>query len=121
MKSFYIASKTKHAYRWVELREFLRKRNSYRITSTWIDEAGVGQTKSHEELAVRCISEVADSDFVIFYCEDGEIHKGSLIEVGAALAFQKQVRSVGECDSLSKTFVKHPLWKQFASLQEALK
>lgn len=110
----YTASKTKHAAKWQNLRL------QYEVVATWIDEAGEGQTACRAELAQRCIAEVAASDFVLLYCEPDEILKGALIEVGAALALNKEVRCVGLPKHLGTVFVEHPLWRTFNTIDEAL-
>ncbi len=115
----YIASKTKHAPTWRLLREGLRGSNNW-INSSWIDEAGEGQSADYKDLARRCLSEIASANFVILYCESDELLKGALIEAGVALAYGKEVRCVGDCGSLSRVFRKHPLWSEFATIEEAL-
>lgn len=112
---FYVASKTTHAEFW----KHQRREFGCQIISTWIDEAGEGQTANYSELAQRCISEVQKADVLVLYCEPGELLKGALIEVGAALALGKEVRCVGNCDSLSRVFVKHPKWRNFVSMFDA--
>jgi hypothetical protein len=114
-RSFYVASKTKHAEMWRDLRA-----RGYRVTSTWIDEAGEGESASYEDLAVRCVKDVAVADFVLLYCQPGEVLKGALIEAGIALALGKRVRCVGYCDSLSRVFNQHALWSMHASITEVL-
>ncbi len=113
----YIASKTKHAASWLKLREH---RPDVEITSTWIHEAGDGQTADYCELAVRCLAEVKKADSILLYCASDEVLKGALIEVGAALALGKEVRCVGDSPSLSGVFCRHPLWKWFTSIERAL-
>ena len=112
---YYIASKTKHAASWLANRA-----GGDRITSTWIDEAGAGQTSDHSELAQRCVTEIAEADFLLLYCEPGEIQKGATIEAGIALGLGKEVRCVGTCETISKTFIKHPLWRFFPSVKAAI-
>lgn len=111
----YVASKTKHASRWRELRA-----RGWLVVASWIDEAGEGETTDFADLAVRCIQEAANADFVLLYVEAGETQKGSLVEVGAALAAGKQVRCVGDSRTVSKTFRNHPLWRDFPSVEAAL-
>ena len=111
----YVASKTVHASMWREFR-----RDGWPIIATWIDEAGPGQTADHADLAVRCIAEASTARATIFYCRPGELHKGSLIEVGAALAAGRRVLQVGECEQISKTFVRHPLWSRHDRIECAL-
>ena len=112
----YIASKTIHASQWRRLRS-----EGYNIISTWIDEAGMGQTANYAELSVRCIKEIRQSDFLIFYCECGEIQNGALIEMGAALAFGIEVRCVVNRSADShKVFRYHPLVREFSDIYDAM-
>jgi hypothetical protein len=112
--SYYIASKTKHAEFWRANRN-----GGDRITSTWIDEAEEGQTADYAELASRCLREIQEADYLILYCEEGELLKGALLEAGMALALGKRVRCVGDCDSISRVFKKHPLWSSHPSILDA--
>lgn len=114
-KGVYFASKTKHAARWQALRAA-----GVPTTSTWIDEAGEGQTADYEELAQRCVDEIEDSIAVVLYCESGDILKGTQVEVGVALAFGIPVFCVGMCETLSRVFRKHPLWREFRTVEAAL-
>lgn len=106
----YIASKTKHAPRWRALRE-----QGVNIISTWIDEAGPGESKCLTDLWTRCIREAATCDLLIVYQEPNEILKGAFIEVGAALAAGLHVYAVGFDRHFS--FVNHPFVTQFPSLE----
>ena len=76
----YIASKSKHGPRWVALRD-----TGIPIISTWIDESGEGQTSDWQDLWDRCIREASTAAAFVMYVEPGEVHKGSLAELGAAL------------------------------------
>lgn len=111
-QSIYTASKTAHAHKWRELRDA-----GWPVISTWIDEAGVGETASFEDLWTRCIGEAASADAVLLYREPGEVLKGAFIEAGAALASGKPVHVVG-CAEFS--FVSHPLVVQHPNLETAL-
>ncbi len=111
----YGASKVLHADLWKRLRE-----SGVPIISTWIDEAGEGQSGDYSELSTRCLAEVASAKSVILYCEPGEVLKGAMVEVGAALALGVPVYCVGTCDSLSRVFVKHPLWHTCPSIDCAI-
>jgi hypothetical protein len=95
-----MASKTKHADKWRRLREC-----GAGIISTWIDEAGVGETTDWADLWSRCIGEASAADFTILYYEEGEELKGARVEAGAALAAGKTVIVVGP---LSDSFLHHP-------------
>lgn len=111
----YIASKTKHAEKWKKLRNA-----GVNIISTWIDEAGAGESKNLTDLAARCIDEAKSADRLILYCEPSDKLKGALIEVGAALASGVPVYVVGWGESLSTALNQHPLWKEALSLKHAL-
>ena len=112
----YIASKTKHAQKWLDLRN-----RGLEINSTWIDEVGEGQSSSLSDLAHRCIREAAEADWLILYCEDGDFLKGALLEVGAALGAGRPILCVGKCESISPTFQRHPLWFDVDSIETAIK
>lgn len=99
MRGIYLASKTTHAPRWRQLRS-----NGVPIISTWIDEAGQGESKCLADLWMRCIDEAAGATCVIIYREQGEVLKGAFVEAGAALAVGTPVYAVG-CDEFS--FVNH--------------
>lgn len=116
MKTIYIASKTIHAGRWRQLRD----RGAVNIISTWIDEAGVGESSDLPDLARRCIEESVMADGFILYCEPDDVLKGALIEAGARLAFGKWVFSVGDCPSLSSALVQHLNWRRCGSIAEAI-
>lgn len=104
MTGIYIASKTIHAERWRNYR-----RDCIPIISTWIDEAGVGESADLSDLWCRCIAEAMEADILVAYQAPGEVWKGAFIEIGAALAAQKPVLVVGPNAELS--FAKHPLVK----------
>lgn len=96
----YIASKTKHAEKWRA-----RRLGGLPINSTWIDEAGVGETACFADLWTRCIREATSAKALVIYCEPGDVLKGAFVEAGAALAAGVPVYAVG-CDGFS--FVSHP-------------
>ena len=112
---FYVASKTKHAPMWRELRAL-----GIPIISTWIDEAGEGQTRDYSELAVRCVREISEADAILLYCEPGEILKGAQAEYGIGLPLGKEIRCVGDSETICRVFRKHPLWTDFPSLEAAI-
>lgn len=101
-RGIYTASKTTHAHLWKRFRA-----DGYPIISTWLDEAGKGETKSFEDLWARCVSEAASCAALVAYRESGEILKGGLIEIGAALANGRPVFFVGDVEGYS--FKAHPL------------
>lgn len=62
------------------------------IISTWIDEAGEGETGDFSELWTRIDREIALADRLVFYAEQDDFPlKGALIEVGIALGRGKPV------------------------------
>jgi hypothetical protein len=62
------------------------------IISTWIDEAGPGETADLGELWARIGREVASARWLVAYVEPGDFPlKGALVEVGMALALGKPV------------------------------
>jgi hypothetical protein len=116
--TIYIASKTKHAARWRDLRD----NHGIRIISTWIDEAGPGESPNRPDLARRCIAEASRADKFVLYCEPGEVLKGALVEMGAALATGKYVFTVGECENwpAESAFIDHPLVERFDDVVAAM-
>lgn len=112
----YIASKTKHAHKWRKLRT-----SGHNIISTWIDEAGAGESKDLPDLASRCIDEAKSADRLILFCESDDLLKGALIEVGAALSAGVPVYVVGWSYCLETALNNHPLWHEAMSINEALK
>lgn len=95
----YIASKVKYAKIW-------KKITDVEIVSRWIHEAGPGESNL-QELAEKCILDVGRSDLLVLYCEPGDLLKGALIEMGAAIALNIPVIVIGQCDSISTVFMKH--------------
>lgn len=85
MRKIYIASKTKHADKWKGLRS-----NGVNIISTWIDEAGEGETEDMASLCMRCIEECLVCDALIVYRESGDYLKGAFIEMGIVLSRYRQ-------------------------------
>jgi len=109
----YAASKTAHASKWRDLRAA-----GWSINSTWIDEAGAGETKCLTDLWRRCVGEASKADVILLYREPGEVLKGAFIEAGAALASGKPVHAVGYGEF---SFVNHPLVIQHDTLASALR
>lgn len=108
----YTASKTQHAAKWKEL-----KRLGYNIISTWINEAGPGETSDFTDLWVRCIEEATYADALLVYREPGEVLKGAFVETGAALANKTPVFAIGLDD---QSFCSHPLVTICDSVNDAL-
>jgi hypothetical protein len=110
----YIASKTKHAPRWRQLRK-----EGVPIISTWIDESGVGETSCFTDLWRRCIDEARSASMLIVYREPDEVPNGALIEVGAALANGTPVFAIG-FDGPGWSFTHHALVRKVESVDQAL-
>lgn len=98
----YVASKTKHALMWRQFRDA-----GYPIVSTWIDEAGVGETKCFADLWVRCINEASNCQALVLYREPDEVLKGAWTKMGAALTAGRPVHVIGDMTGIS--CVNHPL------------
>lgn len=111
----YIASKTVHAEKWRALRA-----SGVPILSTWIDEAGKGESPDLSDLWVRCINEAMRASALIAYRQPDEILKGTFIEIGAALAANRKVYLVGFNDG-TLSFVKHPRCYLVKDISEALR
>lgn len=111
MSGIYVASKTKHAHIWKSFRK-----KGFPIISTWIDEAGPGETNDLSDLWIRCIQEASKCDILIAYIEDGDELKGALVEIGAALGNRVPVFAVGKFPG---SFINHPLVSCFDSLDDA--
>lgn len=85
----YIASKVKHAERWRAVASM------HPVSSTWIYEAGNGETSDFDHLWRRCMAEAASSNALVIYREPDEILKGAWIEMGIAMAAGVPVHAVG--------------------------
>jgi nucleoside 2-deoxyribosyltransferase len=114
-KKIYIASKTKHADKWLSLRN-----NGLNIISTWIDEAGEGQTIDKADLCRRCICESKDCDIMLIYAEAGDILKGAFIEMGAAIAYNKPVVLIGPVLQNNSVFASYSFVSFAQSIDEAI-
>ena len=82
------------------------------IVSTWIDEAGPGQTADMGDLWARIGREVAASVGLILYAEPTDFPlKGALVEVGMALAAGKPVVVVAPSPAVGPwgSWATHPL------------
>lgn len=112
-EGIYIASKSKHGHRWQTLRAA-----GYPVVSTWIDESGEGATSDWADLWDRCIGEASGAAALVMYVEPGEIHKGSLVELGAALHADVPVFWVGPEYS---TAPRHRLVRRVETLEEGLR
>lgn len=109
----YVASKVHHVKKWLSYRDA-----GYPINSTWLDEAGPGQTTDFSDLWIRCCMEAKAAGVLVAYRERDEILKGAMIEIGVALSFPKPVILAGDWEKM--TFLHHPTVKHVPSLNEAM-
>lgn len=81
----YVASRASVPERpamWRRLRD-----DGYTIVSSWIDEAGQGETASFADLWKRVVREIRSATRFVLYVEHDDFPlKGALVEVGVALA-----------------------------------
>lgn len=104
----YIASKTKHAEHWRGWRS-----RGLPIISTWIDEAGPGESADLADLWRRCLAESAGCELLVCYREPDDVLKGAFIELGAALAAGREVWALGLTDY---TVAHHPGIRHFETI-----
>lgn len=89
--AIYIASRASIPERSAMWRRF-RDHDGVDITSSWIDEAGEGQTASFAELWDRIEREIGAATRLVLYAEQDDFPlKGALIEAGIALGMGKPV------------------------------
>lgn len=100
----YVASKSRYAGLWQDLRDEW-KPLGFDIISTWIDEAGEGETADMADLWYRCIAEAQSADVLIAVHRDGDEWKGAFVEIGAALSFGIPVYVIGDPPG---SWINHP-------------
>ncbi len=89
----------------------LRDKIGAPIISTWIDEAGAGETSDWPGLAIRCLEEASSCRVLILLDEspgDRNPLSGALMEVGAALAAGAWVVMVAKPDHRHRLLKGHP-------------
>lgn len=86
----YVASRASVPERpamWRELR-----RSGWQIVSSWIDEAGVGETDDFADLWDRIVREIASANKVVLYAAQDDFPlKGAILECGIAIGMGKPV------------------------------
>lgn len=126
MKGIYVASRASISARPAMWRAY--RDAGWPIVSTWIDEAGPGQTADLGELWERIGREVRGSCGVVLYAEPGDfpLH-GALVEVGMALGAGLPVAVVapGTDDDWTTSrkigsWVLHPRVETYASVEDAM-
>ena len=118
----YVASRVRHAPWW----RYYRDECGWDIISTWIDEAGEGQTADMSELWARITDEVRRCDGLLLFAEAADFPlKGALVEAGMAIALGKPVAVVipdgfdGESFQPIGSWIRHPLCRTFATFVQA--
>lgn len=125
-RGIYVASRAsvpERAAMWRRLRD-----EGAPIVSTWIDEAGEGETADLSELWERVAREVRSAAALVLYAERDDFPlKGAYIEVGMALALGRPVYVVlpgVELESRScrptGSWVRHPTVTICATVEEAM-
>jgi len=120
----YIASRVSRAPAWRALRDV----DGWKISSTWIDEAGDGESADLGELWTRIEREIATSERLILYAVTDDFPmKGALVEVGMAIASVIPIRVVVPGVEIHpKSFrplgswVRHPLVTFSETMESAL-
>lgn len=122
-RSIYVASRVAQHSTWRHWRDNM----GAPIISTWIDEAGEGETADFGELWLRVMREVQSADCLILFASKGDLPlKGALVEAGIALGADKRVYVVLNAIELEgRTFrpigswIKHPNVTIFPDLVSA--
>ncbi len=87
----YVASRASIPAR-AEMWRNLRDDYGWQITSTWIDEAGEGETSDFTDLWDRITCEIAAARKLVLFAKEEDFPlKGALIEAGIALGMGKPV------------------------------
>lgn len=123
-KGIYVASRVRHAEMWRKWRD----NAGVPIISTWIDEAGEGETGDFSELWARITAEVLSCERVVFFASQGDPpFKGAFIEIGIALGAGIPVTVVLDQIELEPrscrpigSWINHPLVKIQPALVQAL-
>jgi hypothetical protein len=116
----YVASRASIPAR-SEMWRYLRDVQGWNIISTWIDEAGPGETADMCELWRRITKEVAKAKVLIAYIDRDDLPgKGVLVEIGMALAEDKLVilllagMTFAEAPKLVGSWFNHPNVRTFS-------
>jgi hypothetical protein len=88
--TIYVASRASIPERpamWRRLRDA-----GWQINSSWIDEAGDGETLDFTDLWERVAREISEARRVVLYAETSDFPlKGALVEVGIAMGMDKEI------------------------------
>lgn len=125
-RPIYVASRASKPERPAMWR-YLRDKEGWPINSTWIDEAGEGETADNGELWERIRREVTGACGLIFYAEPEDFPlKGAYVEVGMAIAAGVPVAVVAPDVDLEPhtcrpigSWMRHPLVSAFDNVTDA--
>lgn len=122
----YVASRASVPERstmWRELRD-----DGAPIISSWIDEAGEGETADFSELWTRILSEISSCQGLVLYAEKTDFPlKGAFVEVGMALALNKPIAIVLDFEPSGDTlrpvgsWIRHPNVRRAANVADAIR
>lgn len=109
--SIYIASKAKHRPQWRDFRSM-----GVPIISRWIDvpdehlDRELPPGFDFDRLWTQCLEDVTRADITVVYVEEGEVLKGAILEVGAALSLRRPVIACGPMSAFlaNGTWIYHP-------------
>ena len=126
MNKIYVASRASVPERSEMWRRF--RALGYPIISTWIDEAGDGETDDFGELWRRIYGEIEQSTALVLYAETDDFPlKGALIEAGIALGMGKavivclpNVQLDGRTSRPVGSWIQHPLVRRIDHAEAAL-
>ncbi len=107
----YCASKSKHAPLWMEW-----KSRGVQVTSSWLDKFGRGRLPDQTKHWDTILSDIQQSDALVFYAELGEVQKGAIAEFGIAFALGKKLFYVGPLED-SLTALEHERVVHYPSLK----
>lgn len=105
----YVASKTKYADTWKQLRE-----QGLGIISSWIDEAGQGETVNPAVSFLRFCREVKDSSLFVLFAMKEDVMKGAYIELGIAIA--EEIPVIIFCEELNQPNLKSIMVNEYPLL-----
>jgi len=113
----YVASKAKHGQMWLDLKE----KYQLPIKASWLNVYKEGMIEDYAAHWMTCISEVSSSRAVMLYHKQGEVQKGALVEVGAAILAGVPVFVFGDVihDELG-SWLNHPSVCRCSSVEVAV-
>ena len=119
MIRIYPSSLMKNAQMWIDL----SKENQIHYVAQWITHFKYKDLNNNQENAVKYwvanLRDIKDCDILISYGESDDILGGSLIEIGAALAYNKRVFLVGQNEAF-RSWRHHPLVTKYDDMDKAL-